>query len=218
MVQFWDQTIAFPESKEVYGRWLGPTHDIGLVMTAKGLKSNGQVIYTSTYRPLNDRELKDPAEQLRQTTFNNKIRNKLGEPITEGQVNQIDPDAITPTNDPQSPEYSIPDINNATPEYQDTYIGAEVTLPLQGTQQTGKVKRRTRTNSGDLFGKANNNPILDTCSYDVEFPDGKIKPYTANVIAEHMIAQCDLEGNQFRLMDMIIAHRKLNDANDKSDI
>ena len=73
--------------------------------------------------------------------------------------------------------------------------------------KTGKVKERTRTPSGDLFGKANDNPILDTRSYNIEFPDGQVRAYTANVIAEHMVAQCDLNGNQFRLMEALVGHK-----------
>jgi hypothetical protein len=38
------------------------------------------------------------------------------------------------------------------------------------------------------------NPILDTRVYDVEFPDGRVDKYAANVIAESMFAQVDDEG------------------------
>ena len=34
----------------------------------------------------------------------------------------------------------------------------------------------------------------------------------ANIIAECMYAQCDIEGNQYRLMDFIVDHRKDNKA------
>ena len=42
----------------------------------------------------------------------------------------------------------------------------------------------------------------------MEFPDGKVSAYTANIIAEHMVMQCDPAGNQLLLMDEIIDHKK----------
>jgi hypothetical protein len=39
--------------------------------------------------------------------------------------------------------------------------------------------------------------------YEVKFPDGMAMEYLANVIAENMFAQCDPDGNQFRMMDEI---------------
>jgi hypothetical protein len=32
-------------------------------------------------------------------------------------------------------------------------------------------------------GRANDNPMLDTRTYDIEFPDGLSDEYTANIIA-----------------------------------
>ena len=55
-LKFRDTTIAFPDSKEVLGRYLGPSIDIGPAMTAKILKANGQVVHRSTYRSLTDQE------------------------------------------------------------------------------------------------------------------------------------------------------------------
>ena len=48
------------------------------------------------------------------------------------------------------------------------------------------------------------NPILDTWTYEVEFPDGQIAEYSANIIAENMYAQCDTEGNQYLLLREIV--------------
>ena len=39
----------------------------------------------------------------------------------------------------------------------------------------------------------------------------------ANMIAENMWAQCDLEGNQYRLMDPIVDHKTDGHAIEKSD-
>ena len=42
---------------------------------------------------------------------------------------------------------------------------------------------------GNLIGKSNDNPILDTREYIVEFPDGREAEYAANQIAVNMIAR-----------------------------
>ena len=206
-VKYLDPHVSYPDDRQVYGRWLGPALDIGPALTCKILKQNGQVIYTSTYRHLNQREINDSKEMQARRHFDREIHKLLGEPVTEEMLRAKDEDAVTPHFDPFDPDYAYPDIDDATPEFQDSYIGAEVTLPLQGTMVQGKVKKRSRTDNGELFGKSNTNPILDTRSYDVEFPDGNVKSYTANVIAENMVAQCDPLGNQYRLMESIIDHK-----------
>ena len=48
------------------------------------------------------------------------------------------------------------------------------------------------------------NPALKSIIYNVEFPDGTIKEYAANVIAENMLSQVDSEGYSLRLMDSIL--------------
>jgi hypothetical protein len=48
--------------------------------------------------------------------------------------------------------------------------------------------------------------------YKEEFPDGMISEYLANVIAENMWAQCDLDGQERLLMQAIVDHRKDGNA------
>ena len=57
------------------------------------------------------------------------------------------------------------------------------------------------------MGVANNNPILDTREYVVEFMDGHEETMTANLIAEHLFSQIDDDGNRQVLLDEIIDHR-----------
>ena len=100
----------------------------------------------------------------------------------------MDPD-IT---DDFEPHQHVPDIDDdVNLETGDTYIEAEVSLPHGDSQQTGKVICQARHQDGELTGTAHNNPILDTCSYQVEFPDGQLGKYSTNVIAQNMLSQCD---------------------------
>ena len=61
------------------------------------------------------------------------------------------------------------------------------------------------------------NKRKNTREYDIEFTDGSVEKYTANVIAENMFAQVDDEGNQYLLMNEITDHRKENTAIPISD-
>ena len=211
-VKWYDSTAKYPAPKEVLGCWLGPSIDIGPAMTSKILKSNGQILHLSTFRKLTDDEMQDKEELKKMEIFDSCIRRQLGNPLTYEELKAVDPDAETPeyelyADDFEGTKEHISDDDEVTPEDEDTYIGAEVQLPHGEVMQAAKVKARVRNEFGEPVGTKNANPILDTRSYQVEFPDGEVAVYSANVIAQNMIAQCDPEGNQHLLMESIIDHK-----------
>ncbi len=217
-VMFRDPGASFPDDKLVLGRWLGPTDDIGSAMTAAILKSNGQVVYRRTFRPLTPEELADPVQVKHRQEFDESVAEALGPGM---QVEDLPPDAETPEfdlygDDDGEDHQHVPE-PEPTPDTADEYLNAEVLLPKDGTMQTGKVKSRKRDKDGNIKGTKNANPILDTRQYEVEFPDGDIASYSANVIAESMHAQCDTDGNQFVLLDSLIDYQKTPDAVDYAD-
>ena len=57
-----------------------------------------------------------------------------------------------------------------------------------------KVLRKSVDKQGKVIGNPDENPILNTLIYDVEFPGGNIKKYSANVIAENVLVNFDSEG------------------------
>ena len=65
---------------------------------------------------------------------------------------------------------------------------------MGGEVLAAKVIRRTLDENGKVMGKHSDNPILNTLMYDVEFPDGTIRPYAVNVIADNIYAQFNSEG------------------------
>ena len=214
---YWKKTADYPESKECYGRWLGPAIDIGYSMTAKILQENGHVICTGTHRPLTQNEKDSYSEQRIRDDIDHNINNRLGGPVTDAMLAEANIEAETPTFEPyeddsDDPHGHTPDIDDVTPEEADNYVGASVTLPIEGDQRSGKVTRRARDRDGNLVGTSNRVPILDTRLYEVEFPDGRIAEFSANAIAEHMYAQCDPDGNQYLLLDAIIDHQKDSNA------
>ena len=80
-------------------------------------------------------------------------------------------------------------------------------LPLGDGFNTGKVTSRKKTD-GKVLETAHSNPILDSTEY---IPDGGEAEYSTNIIAENMYTQCDIDGNQYLIMDGIIDFKK--DAN-----
>jgi len=212
-VMWYDSDAAYPKPKEQLGRWLGPAVDIGAAMTSKILKENGQVLYRSTYRALNPEELESLEHKRLRDAFDLSIAEKIGGPTMEGELIKLDPDAVTPEYEPYqddeegTPKHAPDAEDLVTPEDYDNYVGAHVNLPVGDAMLYGNVKKRARDAHGNPFGKSNKNPILDTRLYEVEFVDGTIGTYAANVIAESMFAQCDAEGNQHVLLEEIVDHK-----------
>ena len=105
----------------------------------------------------------------------------------------------------------------------DRYLNAEVLLPQDGEHlQAARVVKQSLDSAGNTKGEMHNNPMLDTRIYDVMFPDGAIRQYSANSIAENMYSQVDQEGNTMAMLDTIIDHRRdesairIADATDKT--
>ena len=62
--------------------------------------------------------------------------------------------------------------------------------------------------NGTIAGEYDDNPILNSIIYEVECPDGTIKKYSANIIAENMLTQVNSDGFTMTMMDDIIDHQK----------
>ena len=73
-------------------------------MCAKILKKNGQIIPLSTYRTLNDDEVKDPGHQAERAEFDKAIKKKLGESPSVTDAT-FDGDARTPEHELYSDDF-----------------------------------------------------------------------------------------------------------------
>jgi hypothetical protein len=132
-VKFRDTSVSFPGDKEVLGRYLGPSIDIGPAMTAKIMKSNGQYAHRTTLRALTPDEEASSDEIKARDAFDEAIHKALG-PGSKPEDYDDDPDIQTPTFDPyedddEQGDRSIPDRDEVTGDTFDQYLGAEVTLP-----------------------------------------------------------------------------------------
>ncbi len=75
-VMFRDNIPTFPDDRLILGRYLGPAIDIGSALTAKILKSNGQIVYRSTLRHLNDDEWACPVHTANRKAYNDSIAHR----------------------------------------------------------------------------------------------------------------------------------------------
>jgi hypothetical protein len=93
-------------------------------------------------------------------------------------------------------------------EFDDTYLSMKLAIPRDGDgPEFATVTKRLMDKDGLPIGKTNNNPILDTRMYEVEYQHGHKASLAANVIAENMFAQVNDEGNRHVLFDEIVDHR-----------
>ena len=95
-----------------------------------------------------------------------------------------------------------------TPQSSDNYVGSILQLPRGQSLAQGRFLKRARDNDDNVTGRANENPILDTREYVVEFDDGKQAELDANTIAQSMYAQCEPDGNQYGMFYLIVDFRR----------
>ena len=81
--------------------------------------------------------------------------------------------------------------NVFTPEIMDNnYMNMEVALPWNTEgPDFARVTKRLKDANGLTIGTSNENPILDTRMYEVEYIDGNKATLTADTIAQSMFAQ-----------------------------
>jgi hypothetical protein len=135
-------------------------------------------------------------------------------------------DFVTPTYDcfedyEVSPS-KMPDIDDVKNEDDvdtyDQYVRSRVRVTIGDEISIGKVVRRKRDMDGTVRGQANANSMLDTRTYEIEFPDGRSDEYTSNIIAENMYAQFDAEGRKYNMMEGIVDHKTDGRAIDRADM
>ena len=214
-----EQGAGFPFNREVLGRVLGPATGAGNEMAQWVLKANGKVVPRRSLRPLQVAEIHSPEEKERRNIFDAAIARKWGTSITPPNPEAIDElqDQWEEWGDEDEDPRHVPDIEdtvdangrllNEQPAY-DRIINAEVHLQLGDNYQKAKVIGRAIGPDGLVAGEYDDNPMLNSIVYDVEFPDGTIREYSANLIAENMLTQVDSDGYSLSLMEGIVDYRK----------
>ena len=218
----------FPFQKRLLGRVLGPMKNQGNEMTQAVLNIKGQIIPRRTCAPLTTDEIHSPSEQAKRRKFDEEIARILGDSITlppkpppiETDDLHLEPDEVTEPSPLDSDPDPISEDGTAVFDLPitDALIHAEVSLPQGEKMLSGKVIGRATDHDGSTIGEYDANPLMNTMLYDVEFDDGVLKQYSANIIAENMYSQVDDQGYSTTLLDGIIDYKKDDTAVTKEDM
>ena len=83
----------------------------------------------------------------------------------------------------------------------------EVALSRDGEgPELARVVKRLRDKYGISIGTDNDNPIMDSRIFEVEYPYGHRESLAANAVAENLFAQVDDEGHRSVLQQEIVSH------------
>jgi hypothetical protein len=217
---YWDED----QKEKKIGRWLGVAHEIGQSMCYWILTATASYIARSTVIPIPDEDLQSDSLKERMNNFDCSIKDIIGNhdhAIVNSEVLNNDdvycdalflPPEESATLNPWDDTFAkLEDFeeNENTLKVLDEYLGANVCLPgNDGDEVLCKVKGRKRDTNGIPIGERNNNPILDSRIFQVEFPDGHIEEYSTNVIAEAILSQADEDGNNYGILEEIVEHRR----------
>ena len=206
------------------GRYCGPSFEIGEAMCSMILSDSAEFLHRTSVYPLSPEELESEAIKEKQRAFTDKLNEALkrkGKKSSPPSDDEEDPNPKYTGQVPTEPERYEPILPEAEVEPEladdltdteyktfDRYLSAKVLLPRGEQKVYGQVVGRKRDSSGNLIGKSNPNPLLDTSVYEIKLEDGSLEEYTANVVAESIYAQVDDEGYTLHLVDEIIDHRK----------
>ena len=69
----------------------------------------------------------------------------------------------------------------------------------------------------EIVGIFDNNSVLNTLVNDVEFLDGAVKQYSANVIAMNILVQVESAGRNFKTLYGIVDYKRYESVVSKSD-
>jgi hypothetical protein len=216
----------FPAAKEKLGRALGPMKNEGNEMSQSILTLRGTIVPRRTLRKLLPSELHNEGEKRKRQLFDDVIRSKLGDSISlpskpldtsyTPYSDDVEPDPV------QLPKDNDPTDTNGNAMFEkpltDRWIHAELHLPQGEELKSAKVINRAKDSDGNFIGTYDDNPVLNSMVYDVEFPDGDVRQYSANIIAQNMYSQVDANGHSHTLLDSIIDFSKEKGAIEKDDM
>ena len=76
----------------------------------------------------------------------------------------------------------------------------------------GQVVHHKWYANGNPSGRSNQTSIFDTCLFEVEFSGGEITELAASIIAESMYDQCDVNRNEYLLLEAFVDYWKNGSA------
>ena len=174
------------------GRWLGPAIVVGTAITYNILRPDGGYVCRSTVRSWTSKEEANPVRMAERVSFMKQLNSCIvhAAKLSDFPLNDLTPEFEYYADGIEDGFEGTPDEIKEAPtptlEASDNYVGLRLQLPHgQGLAQ-GRVLKRARDNDDNIIGCANENPILDTRGYVVEFEDGEHTQLAANTISQIM--------------------------------
>jgi PAS domain-containing protein len=218
--------------KTQLGRWLGVSHRVGQLMSYWILPISGIPISCTTVQRLTNLEKQTDAYRRRmdhyQTTLDERWAVESADISASLHKQDINPQNVLSLEDEDeefleefkrvinNDEIIEEDDSRNEPDPEESYVGMELGMRSNEEEemQYARVKRRAIDEDGKPIGKParNNNQLLDSRQYEIEYADGRTDILTANVIAENLLAQVNEEGQRHLLIDEIEDHRTSKEA------
>ena len=193
----------FPEPDQELDRCIGPSKNQGNELCQIVLQMNGRgVPHCSLRRLCPDKLASSNASQIKETatTLNGRpIYGDYDRSLHTLYEYEID----SPTAVPEADLIDAAGKHVNQQSVTDLLINAQIYLPQGGKLSMGKVIHHAVDKHGKLIGTYNDNPILNSHLYEVEFPDGEVKELAANVLAENFMSQVDFNGHHSQFLYFI---------------
>ena len=103
-------------------------------------------------------------------------------------------------------KYTV-DVNRILIDKQSKYnnmLNAEVELRLDEKVVAGRVKQQLLVPEVKIVGRYDDNHMMNSMIYEVDFPDGKLKDYVENFIPKNMLSQVDDERYIVTLLNSVV--------------
>ena len=227
-VYFHMPTADFPHEKRVLGKLIGVADNCSdelayVVITSSGIPMTRKSVWAIPPEQLKTDRVQADILELNQA-LDDRFGDKTLQLSSRGKVNATDLETIPgideflPPPPPDlwvddeaisfvNPDPHLQDADGTTTEDTDKYLNAELLLPHGESMQRARVVRRKVGDDGTPVGLLNDNPILDSRMYEVQFPDGATQTVTANLIAENLYSQIDKEGRSHQVVKEVTDHR-----------
>ena len=168
---------------EILGLCLGPAKSEVNEMTQWILNINGQVVPRRSLSKLLPAQLSKETEIARRAAFDAAIKLIHGDSFTipekQFETNPIDAwdeeDLPIPVPEADAVDEKGTPIN--TSSLADTLITAEFVLPHGESENPARVIRQSVDKYGNIIGNYNEDPIINTGIYDVEFQERSFASY-----------------------------------------
>jgi len=207
---------VFPEQNRNIARWTGIAHQVGQAMCFWIPPISGTPIARTTIQTITQEELGTDEVKALIFIYDKATNEKLGHTV-EGlseesniafnlyREDEYEDDDMA-GQDPIEPDAVAPIIDVIAHDAYDELFHVEPVFHRDGQMLRARIIGRKRDANGNPVGQYNINPILNSCIYLAEFPDGHIQELSANTIIEAVYNQIDGDGFDEQFFHDIIDH------------